>query len=143
MKLRTLMKSLTVILAPFALLGCSEYGDFTQLQICKASLAAIKGKSPSIMSVDKTEVDADTELDIFHISYKRPDDGKKWLYRCKVDKTRAVWSQGQDGRWRDQAQDPTIRFTIDGDEIEIHETFPDGSASFNVTYNISMLGGKS
>ncbi|MDD1781401.1 hypothetical protein LRP49_09340 [Enterovibrio sp. ZSDZ35] len=143
MKLCTLMKSLTVILAPFALFGCSEYGDFTQEQICKASLAAIKGKSPSIMSIDKTVVEPETELNIFHISYKRPDDGKKWYYRCKVDKTRAIWSQGQEGRWRDQAQDPTIRFAIEGDEIKIHETFPDGSASFDVTYNIYMLGGKS
>ncbi|KXF79905.1 hypothetical protein [Enterovibrio coralii] len=143
MKIRALIKTLTVTLSALIVSGCSEYGDFTQEQICRASVAAIKGKSPSIMIVDKRVVEAETELDIFHISYKRPDDGKKWHYRCKVDKTRAVWSQGKDGRWRDQAQDPTVRFEIEGDEIKINETFPDGSASFDVTYNIYMLGGKS
>ncbi|WP_251876194.1 hypothetical protein [Grimontia kaedaensis] len=123
--------------------GCSEYGDFTQEQICRASLAAIKGKSPSIMMVDKKVVEPETEKDVFHISYKRPDDGKKWHYRCKIDKTRAVWAQGKDGRWRDQAQDPTIRFKIEGEDILINETFPDGSTALDISFSIYMLGGKS
>ncbi|WP_407332523.1 hypothetical protein [Enterovibrio sp. 27052020O] len=142
METLNLIKTATLSSALLLVAGCGEYGDFSTEQICRASLAAIKGKSPTIVVVDKKTIEAETELDVFHISYKRPDDGKKWSYRCKVDKKRAVWAQG-DGRWRDQAQDPTVRFNIDGDDIQILETFPDGSAATSVNFNISMLGGKS
>ncbi|MBV7297468.1 hypothetical protein [Enterovibrio paralichthyis] len=143
MNLKTLTKMVSISGLVLLLAACSETGDFTQEQICRASIAAIKGKSPTVMVVDKTEVEAETELNIFHISYKRPDDGKKWHFRCKIDKKRAVWAQGKDGRWRDQAQDPTIRFSIEGDELNINETFPDGSAAANVSFNISLLGDNS
>ncbi len=121
--------------------GCSKYGDFTEEQICRATLAAIKGKRPSVIAVDKVLSDKETKLDLFYLSYQRPDDGQKWYFRCKVDRTRVVWAQG-DGRWRDQAQDPTVRFSIKGDELEINESFPDGSEASNVTFNINALGGK-
>ncbi|WP_028024517.1 hypothetical protein [Enterovibrio calviensis] len=142
MKMFKLIKTAMVSSALVLLVGCSEYGDFTTEQICKASLAAIKGKSPTIMTTDKVVKEAETERDIFYMSYTRPDDGNKWHVRCKVDRKRAIWAQN-DGRWRDQAQDPTIRFAINDDEIEIQETYPDGSAARNVTFNISMLGGRS
>ncbi|CZF83931.1 MULTISPECIES: hypothetical protein [Grimontia] len=122
--------------------GCSEYGDFTQEQICRASLAAVKGKSPTIMTIEEVRKDPETEREVFFISYKRPDDGKKWHYKCRIVRTRAVLAQGKEGRWRDQAQDPTIRFQIEGQDLHINETFPDGSTAMNVTYSIYMLGGK-
>lgn len=121
--------------------GCGEYGDFNQQQICRATVAAIKGKSPSILMVDKEQLEPETKLTVFYLSYNRPDDGKKWHFRCKVDKKRVVWAQGN-GRWRDQAQDPTVRFVINSDEIKINETFPDGSESSDVVFNISQLGGR-
>lgn len=134
--------ALTAMVSAF-LSGCGEHGDFTQEQICRASIAAIKGKSPTILTVDKTEVEAETEAAVFYLSYQRPDDGNRWHFRCKIDKKRAVWAQGKEGRWRDQAEDPTVYFAIDGDEINIRETFPDGSAASNISFNISMLGGRS
>ncbi|MEZ8028703.1 hypothetical protein A1OW_02885 [Enterovibrio norvegicus] len=141
MRIVTLFKASLVVLVTAMLSGCGEFGDFTTEQICKASIAAIKKKSPTVMTVDKVVVEAETELNIYYMSYRRPDDGGKWHVRCKVNKTRAIWSQNE-GRWRDQAQDPTIRFVIDGDEITINESYPDGSAASNVTFNISYLGGK-
>ncbi|WP_241823993.1 hypothetical protein [Enterovibrio norvegicus] len=141
MKMYMLIKTAMVSSALIVVAGCSEYGDFTTEQICKASLAVIKGKSPTMMMTDKVVKEEETGLDVFYISYPRPDDNNKWHVRCKVNKKRAIWAQNE-GRWRDQAQDPTIRFVINDDEIEINEMYPDGSAAKKVTFNISMLGGR-
>lgn len=140
MKSCPLLKFFVVASLSGFIVACSKYGDFTEEQICRATVAAIKGKSPTILMVDSKKREAEKKITVFSLSYKRPDDGKKWVIRCKVDRTRVVWAQGN-GRWRDQEQDPTVRFRIKGDEITIKETFPDGSRSNSAEFNISMLGG--
>ncbi|MFD2179331.1 hypothetical protein [Veronia pacifica] len=136
------MKALQVIkivifsLVALSLAGCSKYGDFDEQMICRAGIAAIKKKSPSIVNIDRQEETG--KYIVYHVSYKRADDGKLWKYRCKIDRKRMVWSQGK-GRWRDKGQDPTVKFEIDDDFIEITEKYPDGTDSKKVRYNISLL----
>lgn len=126
---------IAAVLLMMMISGCSKYGDFNEEQICRATLAAIKGKSLGIMKVEKTAIEPESQLMVFHLWYKRPDDGKKWHFRCKVDRTRVIWAQGN-GRWRDQAQDPTVRYGIKGDELRINESFPDGSKASDVNFNL-------
>lgn len=132
-------RNIFVIFACVLLISaCSKYGDFNEEQICRATMAAIKGKSPGIIKVEKTEIEKETELKVFYLYYLRPDDGNKWHFRCKVDRARVIWAQGN-GRWRDQAQDPTVRYAIKGDELEINETFPDGSKASDMIFNLSLF----
>ncbi|RXJ73907.1 hypothetical protein CS022_06325 [Veronia nyctiphanis] len=136
MKLFQTCKFALLALLAISVTGCSKYGPFDESQICRAGIAAIKKKSPAVVNVDK--IDEEKKYKIYHVSYKRADDGKLWKYRCKVDRSRVVWSQGK-GRWRDKGQDPTVKFDIDDDFIEITEKYPDGTESRKVRYNISQL----
>lgn len=140
MNISSLCKAGTVFGLALLITACNKYGDFTEEHICRATLASIKGKSPSIMNVDKTTTEQNSKLNVYHFSFKRPDDGKKWNFRCKVNRNRAILAIG-DGRWRDQAHDPTVWFTINGDEIVINERFPDGTEADDVIFNIHALKG--
>ena len=97
-------------------------------RVCRAAIAAINGRDPAIIKVDKIEGG------IAYVSYKRPDDGKKWKNRCRLEGKKVIWAAvdldgpgSGPGRWRNDPADEVITYSIDGDSITITQTFSDGS----------------
>jgi|GEM_PF-2068423 len=94
----------------------------TESKLCKAAIATIFVKDPSIISV--TSNGSPTEL-----SYMRKADTSAWKYRCRIEGRRIVWSgwmDGQWGRWRDKRMDSEITYRLEGKLIEISEQYVTG-----------------
>ena len=99
--------------------SASAAPEFTSEQICKAGIAALMGRSPSIM---KTETSAAGTV---YLYYTRKEDGSKWAYRCRVEGERIMWASDP-GRWRRHADDEKVKYRVKGDNIEIIQVFTDG-----------------
>jgi hypothetical protein len=95
---------------------------FTESQICRATVAAVMGRDPAIVKVERTD------NGVVRLYYFRPDDGKRWDYRCKVEGQKVVWATAE-GRWRTHSQDETIQFVSTGEVLTIEQRFTDGSKS--------------
>jgi hypothetical protein len=63
-------------------------------QLCKAGIAALMGRNPGTIKINRVK------NDVIYLSYRRPDDGKDWRYKCKIQGNRIMWG-ADDGRWRD------------------------------------------
>lgn len=68
--------------------------EFTREQICKATIATVMFKQPSIM-VSKKLSNGDIK-----VSYIR-NNGTKWAYKCKINGQNILWGNIE-GRWRDE-----------------------------------------
>lgn len=115
--------------------GCSQSTDiapFSKEQICKATISKVMGRSPSIMSIERVDGG------IIYLSYKRPDDGKKWTYRCKINGSYSIWAS-ETGRWRDHPADSKISFSINGSILSLFEKYTDGSST-NKSFSLQELG---
>jgi len=124
-----------VIIATLLLSACggSDKGNFSDQQICIATVAATMGRDPSIINIDSIQGD-DT-----YLSYFRRDDGKHWKYKCKLEGNRAIWA-ADTGRWRTDQYDSKLTFSINGNELSISEKYSDGSGDTK-KYHIGQLGG--
>jgi hypothetical protein len=71
---------------------------------------------------------------LYYVSYKRPNDGKKFEYKIKIIGKKIVWGNS-DGRWRNTAFDEKILFEITHEKLTIVQTFKDGSTN-NKDFNI-------
>nr|WP_325265575.1 PH domain-containing protein [uncultured Rhizobium sp.] len=100
-------------------------------KICKAAVAAIMGRDPSIISVG-AEISG-----VLPLSYVRPDDGKQCKYRCRVEGDRIIWASDT-GRWRTDPLDEKIFYTISSNTISISERYTDGSSNES-TYLLGQL----
>ena len=60
-------------------------GQFSEEKICRAAIAAIMGRDPQIINVDRVD------SKIVYTSYIRPDDRSRWANRCRVDKQKALF----------------------------------------------------
>ena len=87
---------------------------------CRATIAAIMGRDPSIIGVDRRKGD------VVALSYIRQNDGTRWAYRCKIDGNRVVWASDT-GRWRTHPMDERINFRFGPSNLVITQVFPDGS----------------
>jgi hypothetical protein len=105
---------------------------FSDQQICKAAIGAIMGRDPKMIEVVKNEAG------IVHLHYVRPNDGSKWANRCKLEGNKIIWASDT-GRWRDHPMDETITYNINGQNLEIVQTFTDGSTS-QESYQVFQLG---
>lgn len=94
-----------------------EIGDFSPQQVCKAVISSVMGRSPSIISINRTEGT------IIYLSYYA--DSAKWNYRCKLQGSYAIWA-AEPGRWRIEEN---IHYTANGSKLTISQHFPDGSSS--------------
>lgn len=106
------------------------------VQACKAAIAALNGRDPATMKGKKL---AD---DLVHVSYVRPDDGKRWQSRCQItDANHLMWAQfdafddGQQGRWRTE---DTVEFSIEGKKLHV-KIATNGEAFADETYPLSKL----
>jgi hypothetical protein len=77
------------------------------------------GRDPRIIRVDRTQGDT------AYLSYVRPDDGKRWKYKCKLDGNKIVWG-ADDGRWRTHPDDSVITYNARGSSLTVIERYSDG-----------------
>lgn len=110
-----------------------DKGSFTDAQICIAAIALTMSKDVSIATADAAKGG------VSHLSYVRKSDGKKWEYRCKLDGNKVIWGT-KTGRWRTEAYDAKLTFSVKGRKVDILETHDDGSTR-NKTYDASELKG--
>lgn len=94
----------------------------TPAQICRATIGAVMGRDPRIISVDREEGG------ITYVSYRRPDDGKLWSHKCKVEGNSVIWGM-RDGRWRDHPLDGTVSYGLSGNVLIIRQRHSDGSST--------------
>jgi len=106
------------------------------VEACKAAIATIMGRNPSTMKGRKIEGG------LIHVSYIRPDDGKRWQARCRInDANHLSWAQfdafgdGQQGRWRDE---DNIEFEVKGKSIHVRNS-EGGELISEETYPLAKL----
>jgi hypothetical protein len=106
------------------------------VEACKAAIAALNGRDPVTMKGKKL---AD---DLVHVSYIRPDDGKRWQSRCRIDDANHLtWAQfdafgdGQQGRWRTE---DTVEFSVEGKSLHV-KVSTEGELMSDETYPLSKL----
>lgn len=95
-------------------------------RVCRAGLAAIHGQPPMAIDVDGVEGG------VVHASWRAPVDGGRMRADCRVEKDLIVWKpldlpDATLVRWMNQADDPVIRYVIDGQAITVTQTLPDGT----------------
>ncbi|MDO9606955.1 MAG: hypothetical protein Q7J26_00400 [Brevundimonas sp.] len=95
-------------------------------RVCRAGLAAIHGQPP--MAIDVDGVDGG----VVHASWRAPVDGGRMRADCRVEKDLIVWKpldlpDATLVRWMNQADDPVIRYVMDGQAITVTQTLPDGT----------------
>jgi hypothetical protein len=109
----------------------SKKVNFTEQQICKATIAKLMGKKPSIIKIDKTSGN------VIYLSYIRPFDGSHWAYRCKLEGTTAIWASDV-GRWRTGQFDPKFTFSENEKNLKISVIYSDGSSD-DKSYSLQQL----
>ena len=103
--------------------GPATTEDFSKEQICKAAIAALMGRDPQIINVDRVEDD------VVYTSYIRENDGSYWADRCSVDRQTQEIIWGTDtGRWRTDPSDGKVFYSADGSTLKITQEFSDGSS---------------
>ena len=122
---------LVILLVSFGSDSFAGNRSFSDVQICKATISSIMGRDPRIIQVDRIAGD------IIYLSYIRPDDGRKWAYRLKLQGNRVIWASDV-GRWRNSEYDSKIVYSIAGDVLSIEEKFSDGS-KLKKSYSFSQL----
>ncbi|GAA0456635.1 MULTISPECIES: hypothetical protein [Sphingomonas] len=108
------------------------------IEACKAAVAALNGRDPATMKGKKLTDD------LVHVSYIRPDDGKRWQSRCRIDDANHLtWAQfdafgdGQQGRWRTE---DTVGFSVEGKNLHV-KVSTEGELMSDETYPLSKLKG--
>lgn len=103
-------------------------------QVCKATIGALFGRNPAIIKIDRIE-----GYEVY-LSYRRPDDGTRWSYKCILEGRRVMWG-GADGRWRNDPADEIVEYTTTPQEVIITHFFLSEPASKVVNrYKRSQLG---
>lgn len=106
-------------------------GDVSNVKICKATIAALMGRDPSIIKLDKISGE------IIYLSYIRSDDQTKWSTKCRLDGNKVIWATDT-GRWRIDPMDSKITFSVVKNTIYIEEKFDD-SSSIKKSFNSSKI----
>lgn len=88
-----------------------------EIEACMAAVAIINDRDPA------TFTGAEIGPNLYHVQYRRPDDGTSWQNRCQiVDGNRIVWAaynafgRGQQGRWRYEDE---ISYSIEADQLNM------------------------
>lgn len=91
-------------------------------KICKAAIATIMAKDPSIISINSETAG------VIALSYYRPSDAKLWSYRCRIEGEKVIWAS-ETGRWRTHPADEVIAFKLSDNAVTISEKYTDGSVN--------------
>ena len=94
-------------------------------RVCRAAIADLNGRSPSIMKVVRENAGT------IRIRYARPSDGKVWTSDCRLEGDRVLWrtvdasgAGSGEGRWRDDPADEVLTYLLDGTRVTITTAFP-------------------
>lgn len=109
-----------------------ETAPFTIDQLCKATISAVMGASPSIMRTSE-------QFGSTIVAYNRESDGKLWDYMCRVNGDRVIWGSNG-GRWHDHDTDEDIRVSVDSktSTLKIRMIHSDNSSE-RYEFNLSEL----
>ncbi|CAH9061992.1 hypothetical protein PSECIP111951_02602 [Pseudoalteromonas holothuriae] len=103
----------------------------TDTQVCKATIATVMGRDPSIIKLQKQQ------NSVIYVSYIRKSDSSKWTYRCKLKGNKVIWAS-EKGRWREHSLDSKIVYSIHDNTLKISEQHTDGSTT-KKSFKISKL----
>ncbi len=97
-------------------------------RVCRAGLAAIHGQQVADIQIDGLEGQ------VISASWRAPVDGGRRTAQCRVEGDRVAWRptglpDAEQSRWMTQAGDTAARYVMDGQQITITQTFPDGTTS--------------
>lgn len=97
----------------------ADISPFTKMEVCKGIIAKALGRPVNIMGANKSG-------GVIKVTYRRPDDKKRWNYRCKLEGNKGIWAMGG-GRWRTHPMDSEVTFKIVNGALYINEVHADGS----------------
>ncbi len=110
-------------------------------RVCVAGMAAVHGQAVDAAGHEGQTADA-IRLDgvqegVVAVSWPAPVDGGRRFAECRVEEGRILWRPtglptGQTATWMTGADDPVIRYALNGDQIAITQTFPDNTTSTSV-----------
>jgi hypothetical protein len=97
-------------------------------RVCQAVLASVHAQPIADIRIDGLEGE------VVNASWRAPVDGGRRTAQCRVEGDLATWRPtglptAEANRWMNQATDPAIRFTIDGDVVTVTQTLPDGTST--------------
>jgi len=98
--------------------------NFIHEDVARYTMASVMGQIPKIIKVTKND-------DLYYVSYIRKSDKQKFEYKIKFEDDKIFWAN-IDGRWRDSKYDEKITFVENGNELNIIQTFSDGSEDIKV-----------
>jgi len=95
-------------------------------RVCRAGLATIHGQRVADIQIEGVDGE------IVKTSWRAPVDGGRLFADCRVQGDVVTWRptglpDPAQERWMDTAGDPVVRFVLRGEEIEVNQTFPDGT----------------
>lgn len=95
-------------------------------RVCQAGLAAVHGQQVADIQVDGVVGE------VIQASWRAPVDGGRMTAECRVSGDVISWRptglpDPAQERWMDGADDPVVRYVLRGEEIEVNQTFPDGT----------------
>ena len=117
-----------VVTPPSAPVSAVALTDASLASVGRAGLSFIHGQT-----VDAIRPEA-TAGGIMTASWPAPVDGGRRFADCRVENDTIQWRparlpEGQTAVWSDTPTDPVVRFTFQGDQIVLNQTFPDGTTS--------------
>jgi hypothetical protein len=105
-------------------------------QVCVAGMAAIHGQTIDAAGFEGETVGAvridGTDGNIISLSWPAPVDGGRRFADCRIEGDVIQWRPTRPGSsetaaWMNGPDDPVTRFTFEGDEILVTQTFDDGT----------------
>ena len=84
-----------------------DTSPFSEIHLCKATIHAVMGASPSIMRTSD-------QFGSTIVAYNRESDGKLWDYMCRLDGDRMVWGING-GRWQNHQLDEYISVSVNSE----------------------------
>lgn len=110
--------------------------ETTRRQVCVAGMAAIHGQTIDAAGFEGETVGAvrvdGTDGTVISLSWPAPVDGGRRFADCRIEGDVIQWrpkrpGSGEAAAWMNGPADPVTRFTIEGDEIRVTQTFDDGT----------------
>jgi len=87
---------------------------FSDAQICRAGIAAMNGNDPVDLKVRAAAGNVVT------LRYRRPSDGKTFLYNCRLEREQIRWHDQSMPYWNSNLRLAYRLLEPDGKRIEIH-----------------------
>ena len=96
-------------------------------RVCRAGLAAIHGQRVADVQIEGLDGR------VVRAFWRAPVDGGRMFAECRVQGDVISWRptglpDPAQERWMDTAEDPVVRYVLRGEEIEVNQTFPDGTS---------------